>query len=250
MAHPTKLYLVLLGLELAIATVAVVLFGLAYPDRFRSKLWGNGGVEGWNSNPNLRIYFYANHIEPPEIPLIWSQRLTDSNLAIAILSFVIFFARAIMAHLNYLPRYATVLYDILLSSLWITSAAGQASGDFSDPDHTSAHPWYLTRGCSESWSGIRGYCHVAQASFAISILAAMLYCGRLLREAMLVAYQRGRIHERKWTAVGVDDMEETGEEKYSDAELETSMLTVREEQYDLGLSPVLAFFPAGPNRWE
>lgn len=74
MARPTKLSLALLGLEIVITTAAVFLFGLAYPDRFRSRLWGNGGVEGWNSDPNERIYFYANHREPPEIPLIWSQR--------------------------------------------------------------------------------------------------------------------------------------------------------------------------------
>ncbi|KAH7131433.1 hypothetical protein B0J13DRAFT_104470 [Dactylonectria estremocensis] len=248
MARPTKLSFTLLALELAASVTAVVLFGLAYPDRFRSKLWSNGGVEGWNSNPNLRIYFYANHVEPPEIPLIWSQRLTDSNLAIAILSFVIFFARTVMAHLDYLPRYATVLYDTLLAILWIVSVSGQASGDFSDPDHPSAHAWYLTRGCAESWTGTRSYCHVAQASFAISILAALLYCGRLLREAMLVAYHRGRKHERKWTVVDAVDMEDLEEEKYSDVELESEgRLTVREPRYDPGLSPVLAFFPSGPN---
>ncbi|KAH6990296.1 hypothetical protein EDB80DRAFT_882295 [Ilyonectria destructans] len=251
MARPTKLSLVLLGLELIITTTAVVLFGLAYPNRFRSKLWGNGGVEGWNSNPQQRIYFYANHLELPEIPLIWSQRLTDSNLAIAILSFVIFLTRGTMAYLDYLPRYATILYDMLLAFLWIVSLAGQASGDFSDPDHPSVHPWYLTRGCADGWAGTRGFCHVAQASFAISMLAAMLYCGRLLREAMLVAYYRGRVHERKWTAVDVEDVEEANEGKYSDVDQETGMrLAVREERYDTGLSPVLAFFPARPNRWE
>ena len=74
MARLALVYNALLGLEFAVATAVLVLFGLAYPDRFRSRLWENGGVEGWNSNPNKRIYFYANHKEPPEIPLIWSQR--------------------------------------------------------------------------------------------------------------------------------------------------------------------------------
>ncbi|KPM44817.1 hypothetical protein AK830_g1751 [Neonectria ditissima] len=249
MARPTKLSLALLGLELAISATTVVLFGLAYPDRFRSRLWGNGGVEGWNSNPNERIYFYANHREPPEIPLIWSQRLTDSNLAIAILGFVIFLARAIMAHLDYLPRYVNVLYDMLLASLWVVSLAGQASGDFSDLDHTSAHPWYLTRGCARSWEGVRVYCHVAQASYAVSILAAMLYIGRLLQEAILEAYRLGRKHERKWTAVNTVEELEDPEEKYWDAHQESdTTLRVTDEWYDTGLSPVLAFFPATQGR--
>jgi hypothetical protein len=65
---------VLLMIELCICLSLLILFALGYPERYRSKLWENGGVKGWNSNPNLRIYFYANHKEPPEIPLIWTQR--------------------------------------------------------------------------------------------------------------------------------------------------------------------------------
>lgn len=66
--------LIFLGLEFCISLGLLALFSLAYPDRYRSKLWENGGVKGWNSNPNLRVLFYANHKEPPEIPFIWTQR--------------------------------------------------------------------------------------------------------------------------------------------------------------------------------
>lgn len=69
----SRTQLSLMSLELFITTIAVALSAHAYPDRYRSRLWENGGVEGWNSNPKLRIYFYANHREPPEIPLIWTQ---------------------------------------------------------------------------------------------------------------------------------------------------------------------------------
>lgn len=71
---PHKIPLGLMLLELAIALTTLILFGLALPDRVRSRLWENGGEEGWNSNPNERIYFYANHREPPEVPFIWQQR--------------------------------------------------------------------------------------------------------------------------------------------------------------------------------
>lgn len=64
----------LLCLESVVVLGALALFGIAYPDHFRSRLWRDGGEEGWCSNPRLRIYFYANSEEPPEIPLIWSQR--------------------------------------------------------------------------------------------------------------------------------------------------------------------------------
>ncbi|KAF4469555.1 hypothetical protein FALBO_3547 [Fusarium albosuccineum] len=249
----TKIPFALILVEMAISVTAVVLFGLAYPDRFRSRLWENGGEEGWNSNPNHRIYFYANHREPPEIPLLWTQRLTDSNLAIAILGLVIFVARASMAHLNYLPRYVNALYDVLLLCLWAVSLSGQASGDLSDPEHPSPRPWYLTRGCSAAWDRNRGYCRIAQATFAVSIMATILYGGRLIREALVLAYQRGRKHERQWSAQDVDvDVESIGD-KYSDNDGDTvGRLAVKGPDYwqDQALSPVLAFFPCeSERRW-
>lgn len=70
----TKVPLSLLLVEFTIALTAVILFGLAFPNRFRWRLWENGGEEGWNSNPNQRIYFYANHREPYEVPYLWQQR--------------------------------------------------------------------------------------------------------------------------------------------------------------------------------
>jgi hypothetical protein len=60
--------------ELCVCLAALTLFWYAYPDRYRTKLWQNGGDEGWNSDPKQRIYFYANYKTPPDIPLIWSQR--------------------------------------------------------------------------------------------------------------------------------------------------------------------------------
>ncbi|KAM0433292.1 hypothetical protein ACHAPT_004168 [Fusarium lateritium] len=243
----TKIPLALILIEMTISLMAVILFGLAYPDRFRSRLWENGGEEGWNSNPNKRIYFYANHQEPPVVPLLWKQRLTDSNFAIAILGLVIFVARAIMSHLDYLPRYVSALYDALLLCLWTVSLDSQASGDLSDPEHPSPRPWYLTRGCSAAWDRNQGYCRIAQASFAVSILAAVLYGVRLLREALLLAYQSGRRHEREWSIQDVD--EEMGD-KYTDNERETAVgLTVQQESWQgQALSPVLAFFPSGHDR--
>jgi len=74
MPSSTQTPVALILVELLISIAALVLFCLEYPADFRSSLWENGGEEGYNSNPNQRIYFYANHREPPEIPLIWSQR--------------------------------------------------------------------------------------------------------------------------------------------------------------------------------
>lgn len=60
------------------AVIAVTAFALMCADfarpSARQKLWQAGGDNGWNSDPSMRIYFYANHQEPPKIPLIWSQQ--------------------------------------------------------------------------------------------------------------------------------------------------------------------------------
>jgi hypothetical protein len=60
-------------LEAALVIVNLVLFSYGYPDTSRTALWEEGGSQGFNSDPKLRIYFYANYSEPPEIPFIWSQ---------------------------------------------------------------------------------------------------------------------------------------------------------------------------------
>jgi len=51
----------------------VLLIAFLHRYRYRDLLWEAGGTQGWNSDPSLRTYFYANHQEPPEIPTIWSQ---------------------------------------------------------------------------------------------------------------------------------------------------------------------------------
>ncbi|KAK2772615.1 hypothetical protein CKAH01_13911 [Colletotrichum kahawae] len=141
----------LLLLESMVVLVALALFGIAYPDRFRSRLWRNGGEEGWCSNPRLRIYFYANYEEPPEIPLIWSQRLTTSNAATAVLSLAVLFARITIAALRYDARWTNTAYDVVLAALWAWSAAAQGGGaDLTDSEHLMPRPWYLARGCEEA----------------------------------------------------------------------------------------------------
>jgi hypothetical protein len=50
------------------------LFSYGYPDTTRMNLWEEGGAQLFNSDPKLRIYFYANYREPPKIPYIWSQK--------------------------------------------------------------------------------------------------------------------------------------------------------------------------------
>ena len=60
-------------LEFCGTVAALALFGIASPNLFRTALWKDGARNGFNSDPNLILYAYANHKTPPEIPLVWSQ---------------------------------------------------------------------------------------------------------------------------------------------------------------------------------
>ncbi|WYZ42685.1 hypothetical protein EsH8_VI_000384 [Colletotrichum jinshuiense] len=180
-----------LCLEAVVVVAALILFGVGYPDRFRSRLWRNGGEEGWCSNPRLRIYFYANYEEPPEIPLIWSQRLTTSSMAIAVLGASVFFARLTMAALQYEARWTNAAYDAFLAVLWACSAAAQNGPDFTDPQHLSMRPWYLERSCDEAWAQNRGWCRIAKWEYGWAILAASFYAARMIGALGWSAYEKG-----------------------------------------------------------
>lgn len=67
-------HLLALVVEFVIANVSLAILWIAHANDLRNTLWRIGGEMGWNSNPRLRIYFYANHRQPPEIPVVWAQR--------------------------------------------------------------------------------------------------------------------------------------------------------------------------------
>jgi len=74
MHYRVTLQVLLLVAEIVGLCFVFSLFANAYPDKYRTALWQYGGTNGWNSDPSLRVYYYANYKEAPEIPLIWSQR--------------------------------------------------------------------------------------------------------------------------------------------------------------------------------
>lgn len=59
--------------ELAGTVPMLVLFGIAQPDLYRTKMWQVGYDNGFNSNPKMILYAYANHRPLPNIPFVWSQ---------------------------------------------------------------------------------------------------------------------------------------------------------------------------------
>lgn len=132
-------------------------------------------------------------------------------------------------------------YNLLSLSLWAIGIAQQISGDFSDPEHISHRPWYLSRDCSCSWEETRSFCRIAQASFAMSILALTLCCGRLIVQAGLTLY--AYMKEQK-----LPKDEASWEHELDGRFCDTEHLLPPERldpapYYNDALSPVLAFFP-------
>lgn len=68
--HPATIVSVL---EICLSLSALMVFLSVSVGDYRMQAWRNGGAEGWNSDPNKRIYYYANFKEPPPIPTVWTN---------------------------------------------------------------------------------------------------------------------------------------------------------------------------------
>ena len=159
--------------------------------------------------------------------------MTDSNLGIAIASLVICVVRGVTGRLHYSPRFVEVLYDIMLGVLWTTCTIQQLSGDFTDLDHPSQHPWYLTKSCRVSWKRNRSFCRVSQASFVTSVLAILFSTGHLILYVVRGFRRAGNNTQEMW-------------EEEVEMKLDTIGLRRATEIYSChsqALSPILAFFP-------
>ncbi|KAI0380594.1 hypothetical protein F5Y04DRAFT_94802 [Hypomontagnella monticulosa] len=182
-----------LSIEFGLVVITMSLLCCAYPERFRKTLWEIGGENGWNSNPRLRIYFYANYEQPPEIPLIWTQR--ESNLAIAVLATAICSARIVLACFGVTPHFSRLfnaLNDVLLSGFWMYSVVAQSSSDLTDPDHISLRPWYLEKSCSILDASVASFCSLAKAQFTFSVLSLIFFFARSVLSVLQLAYWCGR----------------------------------------------------------
>lgn len=174
-------------------------------------------------------------------------RLTDSNLAAALLSLVLVLARMAMRAAGQLRPSFAAMYDAVLGLVWAYCVASQMSSDMSDPEHPSLHPWYLTRGCSSAGgsSVVHGACRVSQAGFIASLFAVALYGSRLAitvsRGVSSLARAWQRRHDYQLITFKV---EHAGGEEEDDEDEEARTARERERYlYKEALSPVLAFFP-------
>lgn len=162
--------------ELAGLVPILVLFGIEQPDLYRTRFWQIGHDMRLNSNPNMILYAYANHRPLPTIPFVWSQQLTNFNVAISVVSLFVLLAKMI----GYIMK---VWYPILglfmsfsLAALYATSIYGQAGPDYADDRYPSPSAWYIRFGCDIA----RPYnaysnCMLAKGTFAVTIYMFFLY---------------------------------------------------------------------------
>ncbi|KAF6803178.1 hypothetical protein CSOJ01_11093 [Colletotrichum sojae] len=231
--------------DFLVSAVASFVFYAESSGHYRLKLWEKGGAEGWNSSPNERVHCYPTCDERSEIPLVWSQGLTDGTLAVALLSLILMVARVIMGHFGQMNRIFSILYDGLLTILWLHSLSLQSSGDLSDSQHPSTSPWFLMRQCQRD---VATTCHTAQAGFAVSVIAAIFYSGRSIATTVEAASQWRSTRKGEYRAVPVR-LDFVGEEgdigEEDDIRDEEARKRERDKYlYQEALSPVLAFFPA------
>ena len=66
-----KVIFAMLAIESILTVPALALTGIADPDTYRNKLWHDGYMNGFNSDPSTILYAYANY-KPVDVPLVWN----------------------------------------------------------------------------------------------------------------------------------------------------------------------------------
>ncbi|KAH8883670.1 hypothetical protein GQ53DRAFT_427843 [Thozetella sp. PMI_491] len=169
------LYLLMIP-ELLGTVAMLVLFGIEQPDLFRSAFWQIGFDNKLNSNPNMILYAYANHRPLPTIPFVWSQTLTNFNVAISVISLFILLAKMISLIMKVFYPVFGAFVSTALTVLYAVSIYGQAGPDYADARYPSPVAWYIRMGCDIARPyGQYKNCQLAKATFAVSVYMMTLY---------------------------------------------------------------------------
>ncbi|KAG7101573.1 hypothetical protein HYQ44_018703 [Verticillium longisporum] len=158
--------------ELLCMVPLLVLFGIAQPNTWRTKMWQIGYENGWNSDPRMILYAHANYRPLPKIPFVWSQSLTDFNVALTLVSLFSLIVRMVLFIMKVYYPLIALIFNIILAALWTTSMYGQMGPDHADPERPSNIAWYITRSCAPAGGrhNAEKSCRLAKASFAVTVL--------------------------------------------------------------------------------
>lgn len=200
-----RVLIALMVIELAGTIPALALFGIASPDLYRTKMWQIGSDNGFNSSPLQILYAYANYRPLPKTPFVWSQSLTDFNVAVSVLSMFILLVKCSMFILHiWYPILGTVS-NLAIVVLWTVSMYGQMGPDHSDPKYPSNVAWYIRKSCSYARpSGAYGYCMQAKGAYAVTVVMLVVFLGNfLLGVYSLIPTAAQRAANR----IAIDDMQ-------------------------------------------
>ncbi|KAI1342905.1 hypothetical protein F5Y15DRAFT_412578 [Xylariaceae sp. FL0016] len=166
----TAMYIMMIA-EL-LATVAVlVVFGIAQPDLYRTKLWKAGHELGFNSSPAVILYAYANHVSQPNIPFVWSQTLTNFNVAISVISLFFLLTKLIAFIMHVWYPVIALIFNVSLVAFYAASIGGQAGPDYLDPNYPSPVAWYIAKPCTVAANKtVQGECTQAKGAFAATCI--------------------------------------------------------------------------------
>ncbi|KAI9882490.1 MAG: hypothetical protein M1823_005762 [Watsoniomyces obsoletus] len=166
----------LFTVEFLFTIPVLALFGIAAPNTFRTHLWKDGGRNEFNSDPNQILYAYANYRPLPKTPMVWSQFITNWNLAISLVSMFTLLIAAVLHIMHIFYPILSLLSHLVLTALYAVSIYGQAGPDRSDPRHPSSSPWYLTKSCSVAIEPRNEhYCNLAKATFAVTVVMLVIF---------------------------------------------------------------------------
>jgi hypothetical protein len=186
----SKVVLGLILIEFPLIVGLLALTGIASPDLYRTRLWQEGGDQGFNSKPSAILYAYANY-RPVNVPLVWSKLYvifpkalkfysalandtcnsnTQYALVLSVLTMFILLCKITMFIVHVWYPIIAFLVHIVLTGLWAAAMYIQTAPDTIDPNHVNhGAPWYITKSCSISSSNkVKGFCEQAKATFALS----------------------------------------------------------------------------------
>ncbi|KAL7811912.1 hypothetical protein V8C26DRAFT_408310 [Trichoderma gracile] len=154
----------------------LTIFGLSQPDLYRTAMWKIGWDHRLNSNPDVILFAYANHVPQPKLPLIWSRTFTDYNVAISVISLFFLLTKLIAVIMRIWYPLLSTLASIALVALYAVSVYGQVGPDHSDPRYPAPAAWYFRYGCDMAKPyGQLTNCKIAQASLFITLYMLTAY---------------------------------------------------------------------------
>ncbi|EHK25310.1 uncharacterized protein TRIVIDRAFT_229558 [Trichoderma virens Gv29-8] len=154
----------------------LTIFGLSQPDLYRSAMWKIGWDHRLNSNPDIILFAYANHVAQPKLPLIWSRTLTDYNVAISVISLFFLLTKLIAVIMRIWYPVLSTLSSIALVVLYAVSVYGQVGRDYTDPRYPAPAAWYFRYGCDMAKPyGQYTNCQIAQGSLFITLYMLTVY---------------------------------------------------------------------------